>query len=55
MDWPNITNVLKIKPVTDEKSQKRLWTVYKKSKKKRNKQKKEKPSNEGNHRIDIYA
>lgn len=55
MDWLDITNVLRIKPMTDEKSQKRLWTVYRKSKKKTEKKKIENTKKEGNHKIDIYA
>ena len=57
MDWPDITNVLRIKPSTDEKAQKRLWTVYRKPKKKEEKKKieSENQKKEGNHKIDIYA
>ena len=57
MDWPDIANVLRIKPSTDEKAQKRLWTVYRKPKKKSEKKKIETKNSkkEGNHKIDIYV
>ncbi|MDQ7055178.1 MAG: hypothetical protein Q9M89_01175 [Persephonella sp.] len=35
MDWPQIDYVLRIKPISDEKSQRRLWHLYRKKKEKK--------------------
>ncbi len=56
MDWPQISQVLSIKPVTDERQQ-REWikknTKHKKKNKKENIQQENKKSSSGS--IDIYV
>ncbi|WP_457624023.1 hypothetical protein [Persephonella sp.] len=54
MDWPQIDNVLGIKPITDEKAQRRLWHIYRKRKEKKEKKEEETRKEKGG-RIDIYA
>jgi len=54
MDWPEINNVLGIKPVIDEKAQRKLWHIYKKKKREKEEKKDRTPKEKGG-RIDIYA
>ncbi|WP_457638863.1 hypothetical protein [Persephonella sp.] len=54
MDWPSLENVLGIKPITDEKAQRRLWHKYRKKKKKEKKREEETGSGEGK-KVDIYV
>ncbi|WP_457636303.1 hypothetical protein [Persephonella sp.] len=54
MDWPQLEHVFKIKPVTDEKSQRRLWNVHKKRKEKKYKEEKKGKGIKGN-KVDIYV
>ncbi|WP_457626177.1 hypothetical protein [Persephonella sp.] len=54
MDWPQLSNVFAIKPVTDEKSQRRLWNIYRKRKKEEKKEEKKGEGIKGK-KVDIYV
>ena len=54
MDWPQLENVFRIKPVSDEKSQRRLWNIYRKKKEKKQKEEKKGEGIKGK-RVDIYV